>query len=443
MTARILTPLVAVVLIALLVGSKTSGDDGHRVSVVVPSATSVVKGQEVRAAGQAVGAVAGLEPVRGGRAVRIDFRIDDAAWPLPQGSTFELRWGGTISFNNRYFALVRPRTGAPLADGAMLPASSTRVPVEFEQLLGTFTTEVRRDLRTLLRRGGVALDKAGPQLRRALDSAPAGAEVGQEIIQDLIADERALVTLVRSSDSVVDAVRSADPELRRLIQGAATTFTAVASEARGLQDTLERTPRTLVGARGTLARADRTLLGAADLTDALAPGVDELRSISSPLHRLLDTVVDVGPDARATLATARRSAPDVNGLLARATQLLPQIGSVARKANEQLDCIRPYTPEIAAFASTWGDFLSPSDSKDKYIRANIQQLLPAGHNVQTWNSGQLKTQFPGLEYGFPRPPGEVAGQPWHLPECGAGPNATDPYKDPEGERSLADTGGAR
>jgi len=36
-----------------------------------------------------------------------------------------------------------------------------------------------------------------------------------------------------------------------------------------------------------------------------------------------------------------------------------------------------------------------------------------------------------MTYGFPRPPGTDAGQPWFLPQCGAGPDALDPNKDPE------------
>jgi hypothetical protein len=36
-----------------------------------------------------------------------------------------------------------------------------------------------------------------------------------------------------------------------------------------------------------------------------------------------------------------------------------------------------------------------------------------------------------LHYAMPRPPGLNAGQPWFQPQCGAGPDALDPAKDPE------------
>jgi hypothetical protein len=32
---------------------------------------------------------------------------------------------------------------------------------------------------------------------------------------------------------------------------------------------------------------------------------------------------------------------------------------------------------------------------------------------------------------MPRPPGWNEGKPWFLPQCGAGPDAVDPTKDPE------------
>jgi hypothetical protein len=40
----------------------------------------------------------------------------------------------------------------------------------------------------------------------------------------------------------------------------------------------------------------------------------------------------------------------------------------------------------------------------------------------------------GIKYAMPRPPGLNAGQPWLLPECGAGAQALDPNADPEQRR---------
>ncbi|HYF24280.1 MAG TPA: hypothetical protein VD931_00935, partial [Baekduia sp.] len=161
------------------------------------------------------------------------------------------------------------------------------------------------------------------------------------------------------------------------------------------------------------------------------PGVPELRRTAAPLGGLLRTVRDVGPDATATLATARRAAPRVTPLLQRATALSPQLRSIGEQSVENLECIRPYTPEANAFFSNWGDFFSGTDGKDKMIRAQVQNYAPAFSNVSGYTAAQAARLFSGLEYGLPRPPGQVAGQPWFLPQCGAGPDAIDPQKDPE------------
>jgi phospholipid/cholesterol/gamma-HCH transport system substrate-binding protein len=426
--------LAGTVFAVAVVGSG-GGGESHHVYVTVRDATNVIAGQEVRAAGQKVGVIAAMDPIRRGRAVRLELRLEDTAWPLPQGTRFALRWGGTISYSNRFIALRRGPTGAPaIPDGSTIPASSFTLPVEYDQLVGTFTPKVRRDLKTLIHRGGVAFTTARPDLRRALAAAPPAVTQASAVMRDLAADQRALDTLVRSSDGVVGAVHAADPGIGRLVSGAATTFDTTAREVTALRATLHRTPGTLAAVRRTLAHADGTLAAAADLTDRLAPGVTQVRKLASPLNSVLGTVVRVAPDAKATLATARRATPDLNPLLTRATRLMPQLGSIGRQSVAQLKCIRPYTPDIVAFFTNWGDFLSPTDGKDKYIRANVQMLTPAPFNAIEANSGEIAKAFPGLRYAFPRPPGYNAGQPWFLPECGAGPEALDPSKDPEARR---------
>jgi hypothetical protein len=157
----------------------------------------------------------------------------------------------------------------------------------------------------------------------------------------------------------------------------------------------------------------------------------EARRTAAPLNSLLHTVRRVGPDATATLATARRAVPDLNPLLAKVTELSPQLSSIGEQSIDNLKCIRPFTPEIDSYFSNWGDFLAGTDGKDKLIRAQVQGYGPAFSNVSPYNSAQAHNLFSGLEYGFPRPPGTNAGQPWFLPECGAGPDALDPNKDTE------------
>ncbi|MCW3017351.1 MAG: Mammalian cell entry related domain protein [Solirubrobacterales bacterium] len=430
---RLLVPL-ALLVVAVLVVVALGGSDKHELHVVVADATNAEAGQYVRAGGSKVGQISSVDPVDGGRKVRVGMKLDDKVWPLPQGSRMELRWGGTASFDNRYIALtVGPRSNPAIRDGAQLPAADFTVPVELDTLLTAFTPAVRTDLRGFLDNAGASLKQARTGLARALETGPAALGEARHVASDLAANQKALDTLLRQTHATVNAVQTADPGLRRVLSGAAQTFAAVAGRQGELKQTMDRAPGTFSRVRYTLRRTSSTLNSAAELTDRLAPGVTQLRRIAAPLNHVLGTVVDVGPDARGTLTTLRAAAPRLNPLLAKVTTDMPKLESIGRQATDQLKCLRPYSPEIAALFSDWAAFQSGSDGRDKFFRANVIVPTAAPINAlpKEYNSATASKLFPGLKYGNPLPPGAITGQPWFQPDCNIGPDSLDPTKDPE------------
>jgi len=159
--------------------------------------------------------------------------------------------------------------------------------------------------------------------------------------------------------------------------------------------------------------------------------VTQLERIARPLSGVLSALRDVTPAARRTLDSVGRTR-SLSSALDSLADVTPRLGSIGRKATEELKCLRPYAPELVAFGSTWGDWMSPVDGRDHVVRAQVQNFLPANYNSSPNTPAEIVKAFPGIEYGFPRPPGTIAGQPWFLPECGAGPDALDPSKDREG-----------
>jgi hypothetical protein len=219
------------------------------------------------------------------------------------------------------------------------------------------------------------------------------------------------------------------------VTGAATTFQALASRTRQLASTLQTAPATLAQARETLAAAQPTLNLARTVTARIAPGITQVQRIAAPLDNLLVTLRGVGPDAISALNATSQATPSLNPLLVKATHVMPQLKSIGSQSVTSLDCIRPYTPDIIAFASDWADFLSGVDGQDHYFRAQVQTLLPATYNAQTYNSAQMKKLMPWVSYVFPPPPGYAAGQPWFLPQCNAGPSTLSAAADPENNAS--------
>jgi virulence factor Mce-like protein len=430
--------LVVLVTVAALVGISliaAKGKGTHELHVIVPDATNAETGQYVRAAGSEVGHISSVEPVDGGRRVRIGLKLDDSVWPLPQGSKMQLRWGGTASYDNRYVALTPgPRSNPPIKEDARLPSSAFSVPVELDTLLSAFTPKVRGDASSMVDDAGATFRNARTGLTHALQTGPPALEATRHVVSDLASNQKALDTLLRQTDRTVDAVQAADPGLRRILDGAARTFGAVAGRQQQLRETLDVAPTTLSNVRRTLRHADGTLRSADELATRLAPGVTQLRRIASPLNHVLGTVVDVGPDARNTLATLRRATPKLNPLLAKATAEMPKLTSIAEQATPEVRCLRPYSPEIAALFADWAAFQSNSDGRDKYFRANVIVPTALAMNAfpKEYNSDTAAKLFgSGFTYGNPLPPGAIAGQPWYQPECGITKDGLDPSKDPE------------
>jgi ABC-type transporter Mla subunit MlaD len=155
--------VAAAALAAVVVLLVSGGGGGHRLFVDVPDASGALAGQRIRMAGQSVGRVASVRPLDRGRAARLELKLDDSAWPLPRGTTMQLRWGGTISYIKRYVAVVRGPANRPTyPDGATLPTAAFTTPVEFDSAINELTPTVRRDLRALIERGGAALAVAQP-----------------------------------------------------------------------------------------------------------------------------------------------------------------------------------------------------------------------------------------------------------------------------------------
>jgi hypothetical protein len=304
------------------------------------------------------------------------------------------------------------------------------VPVEVDSFLALFDSRLGGNLKHLVGTSSRALTQTGPSLHRALGRSTPVVQAASGVLGDLTQNQAALEGLVRSTGHVVDAVDRSSPGVRTLLDGAAQTFDAIAAQADDLRTTLGRLPRALRQTRTTLTKADVTLRDTADLTDRLAPGVTELRRTATPLRTVLAKLRRIAPP---TLAALKHSygayvAGEIGDVVGKETGNLE---SLTKQATTQIGCLRPYTPEIGLFATTWGDWMSGVDATDHTARAQVQNYMPAAFNSVPYTPETAAKAFPGLTYGMPRPPGALANQPWFQPQCGVGPDVVDPSKDQE------------
>jgi virulence factor Mce-like protein len=425
---RIAVGALVAAAIALGVVLLSNTSSSHQLRAVFTSALQVFPGQQVRIAGRTVGSV-GSVGLDGGLAV-VGLNVDPGSWPLHQGTTAELRFGSAAGYAARFVELHPGPASAPaLPQDGVLAVAQTTAPVEFTQVFDTFSAPTRRALGGTLENTAAVLSGHTGDLAHAL--AHAGSlESFAGVQQDLGSDPHALSALVENASSVADALATRDGELPSLADSAATTFAALAANAGAQQQVLDRLPATLRTARGTLGHLDRSLTGLSALVAELKPGAVGLRQVAPVLRTTLVTLRRVAPRATETLRTGTATVPALSRFLSTGTRFLPGATRALTALNPMLACVRPYTPEIAGFASTWDGFTENFDGAGHYARILVQEspLIP-GTKLNSVEATSLPTG--GLQYAMPRPPGLNVGQPWFLPQCGAGPDSLNPKDDPE------------
>ena len=425
--------LAAAVIVVAAVVLLSSNGQPHRLRAIFESALQVSPGQQVRIAGRPVGSIESVS-LDGGQAV-VAMSLSEQAWPLHQGTTAALRFGSAAGYADRYIELhPGPSSAQTLPDNGILPSADTVTPVEFDQVFNIFNQPTRHNVAGLLNNAQQTLTGQATNLRRDLELSPAGLQQTAAFEADLGSDPNALNRLVGAATATARALASRDTQLGDLADGAATTFQALAVNAAAQQSALDRLPSALGAGELTLAHLDRSLGPLDTLVKTLAPGAAGLREVAPVLTQTLDRLLTVAPLASATLRSGTNDVPALSRFLKAGTPFVPSLSTALARLAPMVSCVRPYTPEIAGFASTWTGFSGHYDGYGHYARILVQlaATLPPG---ETLGSAQVVGQSRGaISYAMPRPPGLNAGQPWFQPQCGAGPGALNPALDPESGR---------
>ncbi|MHB8692553.1 MAG: MlaD family protein [Solirubrobacteraceae bacterium] len=392
------------------------------------SATNVLTAQEVRIGGVRVGEVGAVQ--RAPYGARVTLKIQDAgAWPLHRGTVAALRFGTTVADGGRYIELTPGPNGAPLiGDGGVLPLGQTVTPVEFDQVFDTLDTTTRAALRKDTGEFSSSFGGHASDLAHGVQAAPNALGAVANVMDELAANQTALSGLVSSAARTSDAIDARNADLHSLLTTTAATFDELANNSSAIQSTLVNAPGAMRQAQHTLAHTNTSLTTLQTLINDLGPGAIGLRQVAPIATSAVGSLSLVAPQAAQVLATARSAAPDITSLLTIGQPVVHVAGLDAQTAGSELSCVRPYTPDLAAFITNWAGFAANVDAQGHYMRAQIQATpVPNGTPL---NSAQ-STRLLGLNYAFPTPPGWSAGQTWSQPQCGAGPNALNPNLDPE------------
>ena len=318
----------------------------YSLSVDVPSAANLVKGNEVRIGGTRVGVVDKITAKRlddGKVIAQLHMKLETAVKPLPTDSTILVRPRSALGL--KYVEITKGTSTSGFDEGATIPLKqATPAPVEFDEFLGTFDDKTRSAAQKQLEGFGNALAGRGQDLNQAIQALnPLLLNLGPAMAN--LADDRTrlgrLSEALGRTAAIVAPVAESQAALFRNLD---TTFSAFAAIARPyLQDSISGGPPALQTAIEELPKQRPFLANSEGFFHDLRPGVKALSGAAGDLADAftvgtpaLKRSVQLNKDLVPTFEALQRFAEDP--LVALGVQ---DLGQTARIANPLLATLAP------------------------------------------------------------------------------------------------------
>lgn len=377
-----------------------TSDSSYTVSAVFPNASNLFVGSKVVEDGYTAGSVKDIS-VRDGKAL-VTMSVDHEFGRLHDGAKAQVVWKAVLG--ERLVQITDgPSNGALLSDGAMLPGVQTE-PVELDAVLSAMDAPTRARLSSLVGRLQATIAGRESDVNATLASAgPALKQLGT-VLSDVNTDGAAINEIVTQVDATLRIMKSRGQAVSTIVTALADTSQSIAAQQQAMGQTLSRLSPVLQQATSTLSRVPNTVSNALPLLQDLAPVTGQLRSTSAHLRPVLTDLRPTVAELRTTLGSLSALLGVTPSLLTTANATVPGINQAFTSLTPVLDFLRPYTPEITGWATSWGSAGGNYDSNGHYVRFHI---LSGAESVIPSNSAG-----PGVVQNFTPAPGEPVGQPW-------------------------------
>lgn len=394
-------PLVIGGLLVVGLAAKWVSSDGYEVTMVLPNANNLFTGGSVVRDGYEAGTIKSIKVVDGKAQVRV--KLDPSFDDLHDGATGQVVWKAALGER-----LLRiddgPASNAKLPSGAMLRGVQIE-PVEVDQVLAALDPPTRTKINSLIARLNSTMSGKEKDFNTTLETAgPALQQLGA-VLRELGADGEAIKQLVVQFNDTMTILAKRDGSVASIVNDLSRTTATVVQQKQALGATLKQLPGVIDDAQTTLAKVPSTVDETVPLLDDLAPAMNRLTSVSKNLRPLLSDLRPAVADLRPTLNSLGDLLQITPGLLDAGTSTIPSVGAMFASLTPVLDFLRPYTPEVAGWASNWGSAAGNYDANGHYTRFLIQTGVEAPIGI-TGAPG------PGVTQNFTPAPGSPVGQPW-------------------------------
>jgi phospholipid/cholesterol/gamma-HCH transport system substrate-binding protein len=383
--------LLAVVAVAVLL---FRGDGGYTVTAEFINAGQLVKGNQVKAGGVAIGSVKSVDVTQDGHAA-VELGIDDPDYrPLRRGTQVMIKQASLSGIANRYVDLkLGPANGDEIADGGTIGPDQTATAVELDQIFNLFNPRTRTGLQDFFKGSAEMLHGRGRELRRGVHYLNPALSTGARLFKELTRDDALLERFLVDSGTLVNALASRRDDLTGVVRNLNGTFGALGRQQNALAESVDRLPpfmrranTTFVNLRSALNDVDPFVDAAKPAVRRLGPVLEQARlfahdgaptfrdlsrtiSASGPNNDLIELIDSFPPLAHVALDNQHVNGADRRGAF-------PETTDALKAAAPTIAFARPYTPDFVG----WMDDFSTTGGYDAiggYSRAwiNFSELL--------------------------------------------------------------------
>lgn len=396
-------PLAALLVAAVLIvggGAMSLSSNKYNVSVVLPNANNVIKGGTVMRDGFEAGSIKEIKVVDG--KARLRLQLDDEFGKLHDGVRANLAWKGTIG--ERVLSLVDgPKTNAEIPSGALLTNVASE-PVEMAEVLSSLDAPTRRNLNTLITQLQVTTAGHEADMKAALTTAGPAVEQLGGLLRDLGADGEAIKQILTQSNRTMGILANRQQTLAQVVNNLSDMSDSVVDRRKELGETFEKLPGVLNEGQKTFELVPDAVDETIPLLEELEPASEKLAKTSKHLKPVLQDLRPAVQDLRPALTSLAKLLNETPALMDTGRATLPDLTKALNTANPMVSFIRPYTPEIIGWNTSWGSLAGNYDSNGHYTRFHILSGL------ESIVPGVIKT--PGVTQNLQPKPGSPVGQPW-------------------------------
>ncbi|MEU9817865.1 MCE family protein [Pseudonocardia alni] len=368
----ILGKLAAGVVALLVIGGvfvAVGGTQPYTVSAVLPAGNpNLIPGAPIYIDGFQAGTISSVRPEEGHAVV--EFTVDDGLAPLHAGAFVHVQWKAVVG-ERLLFVQDGPKDYAEIPSGGMVQGDFPK-PTEVADVLAALDEPTRARLTSLVGTLQNTVTGHEQDLNATVNTAgPALAAVGN-VLRGIGTDGPAISKLVTDLNGTVDTLAKRQQDLGAVVDELGTSARATAAQREQLRAALAKLPPTLRTAQGTLNKVPGVTDEALPLLEDLRPATEKLPGVSEQLAPLLQDLRPLVADLKPTLEAASALLDRTPGLLDSSNRALPGLAETAGGYAPVLEALRPYTPNVVGFLSTWGSAAQNFDSNGRYMRIFAQ-----------------------------------------------------------------------